>query len=135
MFGQLRRLKRFDKDDIIALEGYKAEECFILIRGRVGVFKNDILIAEFSEKGDLFGELSIILEQPRTATLVALEETDLACIKLKIDELLDYYPSVVKKIMQNLAERLAITTDDYLTSVTLLESELTRISNNSDIRK
>jgi CRP-like cAMP-binding protein len=65
----------------------------------------------------VLGELSGILNKPRTASLVALEPTKIVFIDSGLDQLIVEHPDITKKILVNLAERLAKTTDDLITAV------------------
>lgn len=101
----------FQKDQIIAVEGEPSKEIFMLVSGRVGVYKGHLLVAEFSEGGTIFGELSTILSKPRTASLVAIEETKVMILDRGIDELRVRYPEIYKNILLQLAKRVVETTD------------------------
>lgn len=68
---------------------------------------------EFSEKGMVIGEMSIILEGERTASLIAEEETVVLNLNLPMDKLIEKYPDLVKKMLVNLAERLQVLTHEY----------------------
>ena len=74
-------------------------------------------MAEFSERGVVFGELSFILNKPRTVSLIALEPTKAVHFDMPLDQLIVEYPDVTKKILVNLAERLAKTTEDFISFV------------------
>ena len=110
-------IKEYSKDDVIANEGDIEIGWYVLLKGKVGVFKREKKVAEFDKKGCVFGELSSILNTPRTASLVALEPTKVVHFKASIDHLINHYPEIAKNIMINLAERLAKTTDDLITVV------------------
>jgi CRP/FNR family transcriptional regulator, cyclic AMP receptor protein len=101
----------------ITTEGEKANGWYILLEGKIGVYKHNRQVAEFSERGSVFGELSFILNAPRTASLIALEETKAIHFDMPLDQLITEYPDVIKKILVNLAERLARTTEDYISFV------------------
>lgn len=106
-------MKIFKPGDVITREGAIDKELFILISGKIGVFKTDVKVAEFSEKGMVIGEMSIILEGERTATLIAEEETVVLNLNLPMDKLIEKYPDLVKKMLVNLAERLQVLTQEY----------------------
>ena len=106
-------MKIFKPGDVITREGAIDKELFILISGRIGVFKSEVKVAEFSEKGMVIGEMSIILEGERTASLIAEEETVVLNLNLPMDKLIEKYPDLVKKMMVNLAERLQVLTQEY----------------------
>ncbi len=106
-------MKIFKPGDVITREGAIDKELFILISGKIGVFKSEVKVAEFSEKGMVIGEMSIILEGERTASLIAEEETVVLNLNLPMDKLIEKYPDLVKKMLVNLAERLQVLTHEY----------------------
>ncbi len=105
--------KTYKPHEIIVNEGDEGLGWFILKSGRVGVFKGSLKIAEYSETGSIFGELSGILKRPRTAMLQALTTSEVVCIDCTLTELIRQQPSIARKILVNLAERLVKTTDDF----------------------
>ena len=109
---QSSSIRRYAAGHTISREGDLDFGWFILRSGRVGVFKKELQIQTFDEPGVVFGELSGILQRPRTATLVALDACELLYVTAGIDELVAHHPAVAAKIIVMLAERLAKTTDD-----------------------
>jgi CRP-like cAMP-binding protein len=105
-------IRHYARDEVISREGDEDYGWFILRRGRVGVFKGNVQIEVFYEPGMVFGELSGILRRQRTASLVALDECEVLYLTADLDELIAHHPTVVKKIVETLAERLAKTTDN-----------------------
>ncbi len=110
-------IQEYAEKQVIASEGDKEVGWYVLLKGRVGVFKHDRNVAEFSQRGVVFGELSGILNTPRTATLIALEPTQVIHFKTSLDNIIEHYPKMTKQIIINLAERLAKTTDNLITVV------------------
>lgn len=106
-------MKKFKEGDVLTLEGSKDRTLYVLIKGSIGVFKGNIQITKFTEKGTIVGELSLILRQPRSATIKALEDTSVLEIKADIEELMRKYPDILKKIIHTMATRLSDITDDY----------------------
>jgi len=106
-------MKIFKAGEVITREGANYKELFILINGKIGVFKADVKVAEFSEKGMVIGEMSIIMDGTRTATLIAEEESVVLNLNLPLDKLIEKYPDLVKKMLINLAERLQVLTNEY----------------------
>ena len=106
-------MQYFPKDYTLTREGDVDQSLFILIAGKIGIFKGDIKIAEFSSKGTIVGEMSIILKEARSATIKTLEESHIAVIKADLKELVVKHPEIAQKIIKNLAERLNKTTKDY----------------------
>ncbi len=116
----IKTKKQYARGDVIAAEGEYSFEWFILLSGSVGVFKKDVLVETFTEAGNIFGELSTILTRPRTATLKALNDTEILRMggeHTSLDDLITQYPDLTKKILVNLAERLAKTTEELWTSI------------------
>lgn len=96
---------------VIEEEGSSNGGWYVLLSGRVGVFKKDKQVAEFTTRGVVFGEISSILHRPRSARLVALEPTTVMHFNTDLDELIAHHPKVAKTILISLAERLVRTTD------------------------
>jgi CRP-like cAMP-binding protein len=104
-------MKFFKKDDVIAAEGDRAKNIFILIDGKVGIFKNNRKISELNKSGEMMGEISMILQRPHSATFKALTDCNLLTIEGELDELVKLYPDISKKLIRTLAERLADATE------------------------
>ncbi len=115
--GLIQNKKTFNKDEIITKEGDLTFQWYILISGKVGVYKGDKKINELAEPGMIFGELSGILARPRTATMRAMEDSEVTVVESSIDEVIRSNPDIANKILISLAERLTKTTDE-LWSVT-----------------
>lgn len=107
-------VKKYDSiGDTIAQMGGPADGWYILLTGKVGVFKKDFTVAEIDQRGTVFGELGCILNQPRTATLQALEPTSVLFVQMNIDEVVQKYPDFARRILIDLAERLTKTTESW----------------------
>ena len=115
-FGISGIKKYFQIGDTIASMGESAQGWYILLTGKVGVFKKDFSVAEISARGTVFGEMGGILNIPRTATLQALEPTSVLFVTMSIDDVIKKHPDFAKRIIVGLAERLAKTTDSWWSS-------------------
>lgn len=111
----------FKSGDIIIKEGDPSYGCYVLLSGKVGIYKNGSKVSETNEKGMVFGEISLILDIPRTATVIALSDTQICYFKTDLDTLITKYPSVVNKIVHNLAEQLENTTNDLSTTIKIID--------------
>jgi CRP-like cAMP-binding protein len=107
----------YETDQVIAEEGSPSLGWYVLLSGRVGVLKHGTKIAEFATRGVVFGELSSILHQPRTAQLVALEPTTAIHFDADLDQLIAHHPNVAKTMLVSLAQRLVTTTDALWSAV------------------
>jgi len=110
-------IQEYTEKQVIASEGDLEVGWYVLLKGRVGVLKHNKKIAEFSQHGIVFGELSGILNTPRTATLIALEPTKVIHFKTSLDNIIEHHPKMTKQIIISLAERLAKTTDNLITVI------------------
>lgn len=106
-------MKKFAKGDTIAREGEPGKELYILLQGRVAIYKGSIKLTEFDQKGVIIGEISVILGKKRTATIRAMDDCLMLPIPGDMDFLIAQHPELVKKMMANLAERLERTTEEY----------------------
>jgi CRP/FNR family cyclic AMP-dependent transcriptional regulator len=110
-------IQEYNEKQVIAREGDLEVGWYVLLKGKVGVFKHDKEVAEINQHGVVFGELSGILNTPRTATLIALETTKVIHFKTSLDNIIEHYPKMTKQIIISLAERLAKTTDNLITVI------------------
>ncbi len=106
-------MKFFKAEEVIAAEGEHAKNLFILVDGKIGVFKNNQKIIEFSKPGEIVGEMSLILNKPRSATIKALTDTNLLVVTGELDDIIKIYPDISKKLIKSLAERLAKVTSEH----------------------
>ena len=102
-----RYLTPFEEGKAIFLEGDDSQDLFILISGQLNVFKGNTKIAEITEKGSLFGEMSFLLKAKRTATIKA--GANVKAIRIPKDEITAFihdFPEVAGEISKLLAKRL-----------------------------
>lgn len=107
----MSKLKFYKAGISIAKEGEPAKKLFVLVDGTVGIYKNNSLITEFKKEGEIIGEMSLILNKPRTAEIRAITDVHLLEVEGELDDIVKQYPDLSKKIIHSLAERLAKTTD------------------------
>ncbi|MEO1997013.1 MAG: acetolactate synthase large subunit [Planctomycetaceae bacterium] len=65
--------RHFDDGQIVCEEGQPGQEVFIITRGSADVIRDGQKVAEIGE-GECFGELAVLADQPRTATVSATPE-------------------------------------------------------------
>ena len=63
----------YQAGETVIADGTKTGRLLILRKGIVAILKDDTEIAKVAEPGAVFGELSILLDQPHTADVCALE--------------------------------------------------------------
>ena len=107
----------YKKYDFIFNEGTYGDSAYMIDFGKVGIIsltnQNDKrkLIATL-KKDDIFGEMGLIDNKVRTATAIALEETQVSVISKKtFDYLLKHDPLALRPLIKVLSHRLRNTTN------------------------
>ena len=99
--------QKFLPDEYIFKQGEKGNKAFLLLDGRVAIEINGKKVSEISEM-EIFGEMSLILKKPRTASVRVLKPSIVLPIDEKIlGDLLGKSPPIVKSIVKQLSYRLA----------------------------
>ena len=102
--------KTFGPDDVLLTEGENDRILYILIEGEVEVLKGDFPINTVSEPGALFGEISVLLDIPHTATVKTLTPSR-AYVVERASEFLQSHTDIAYQLARLLAQRLyGITT-------------------------
>jgi CRP-like cAMP-binding protein len=95
----------------ILADGQRAGVVYILIDGEVEVLKGGFQLHVISEPGSVFGEISVLLDAPHTATVVTTAESRFYVIEEEPLEFLRSRSALALDIARLLAERLhAMTT-------------------------
>ena len=108
-------IKVFGPGEIVIREGTKGTSAFIVLSGAVEILKKsgdkEIVVATLGE-GQVFGEMGLIEDRPRSATVKAMTELKLRVISREgFNELLQKKPSVLIPIIKSLFERLRQASD------------------------
>lgn len=96
---------------VICQEGDPGDALYIVERGRVAVLKEmsdgRSTLLGYRGPGEILGEMSLVGQQPRFASLVAVEDTELLCIAAPdFPQLLDANPAISWAILNVLNDRL-----------------------------
>jgi len=91
-------------------EGETGDAAYIVLKGKVAVFieteKGSVEVAQL-KRGDVVGEISILCDVPRTASVKAVESVQtLKVTKDTFIHLLTEFPEIAIEIMRELASRL-----------------------------
>ncbi|HEY2029195.1 MAG TPA: Stp1/IreP family PP2C-type Ser/Thr phosphatase [Myxococcales bacterium] len=107
--------RHYQAGEAIIREGEPGDELFVLFRGKVSVTKGGLVIAQLKAGGH-FGEMGLVDEAPRSATVLALEET--SAIAIDRDSLLELMRrdsllavKLLWSFVQVMSERLRNTND------------------------
>lgn len=98
-------LRHYEGDDFIVREGDHGESFFVLVSGNVRVLKGaDLQIAELGP-GAFFGEISIVVNRPRRASVQAIDASSaLEISKMELDRLCEEYPHI-QEVLRRFAEQ------------------------------
>jgi CRP/FNR family transcriptional regulator, cyclic AMP receptor protein len=116
---------RLERNDTVFSEGDEADELFVVLTGRVAIAKRstdgrESLVA-LMEPGDIFGEMPLFDDEPRSATARALERSELVRVPFEaVRSELEAQPAVLWDVVALFAGRLRAT-DDALADAMLLD--------------
>jgi rhodanese-related sulfurtransferase len=105
------KTKTFPAGTVIFEEGDSGDSYYIIRSGRVRAFRRDedgveTSLAEIGP-GDGFGELSLLTDKPRTASVETLEETVLTILsKDQFERIVDKYPQVALSFVKHISKML-----------------------------
>lgn len=125
--AKLCRQRMVPKGSIIFYEDDPGTSCYIILEGKVKIVVNSAHdgrehILGIVKSGDLFGEMSLIDGKPRSATAIAVEETQVVTVQR--DEFLRvvaYTPGIALKLLGVLTRRLR-STDRHVESLAFLSA-------------
>lgn len=87
-------------------EGQAGRECFVLLEGEADVKIRGKRIAHL-EPGDIVGEMALLEQEPRIATVVTSTPVRALVLTAKsFNAMLDAAPAVARRVMRTLAHRL-----------------------------
>ena len=88
-------------------EGDRGREFFVLVEGSADVRRRNRKVNTLGS-GDFFGEIALVSQQPRTATVTTSSPVRaLVVTEQSFRSLLDRAPDVQRKVLQALADRVA----------------------------
>jgi type IV pilus assembly protein PilB len=97
----------FDDGDLIIKEGNTDRNFYQLLQGHMIIVKNGRIVGEISQPLEYFGEMSSLMDQPRTATIKSRGKS---VVKVfpgdKLRQTIEDYPDIAMKIIRSLVVRL-----------------------------
>lgn len=93
---------------VLTREGGPGREFFVVVEGKAKVTLRGKKMAEFGP-GQFFGEMSLLDQGPRSATVTALTPMKVYVLDSRsFSTLLDKHPAVARKILRALAQRIRV---------------------------
>jgi len=102
------KVKKYQKGERIISRGDPGRHLYIILAGKVEVLSGDDLHMAFLEKGDVFGEMSLLSGDPVGATVGAVEPTPILYLHSRdFRQVLNQHPPLQMYFARLLAKRLA----------------------------
>ena len=113
----LATIRSFPRNTIIISEGDDSDSMYVVLSGKVKVYLSDDegkeIIINILKEGDYFGELALLDESPRSASVMTLEDSKLAVLsKAAFEECLKSNPEIALEVIKGLSARLRNLTDN-----------------------
>lgn len=109
--------KSYAKNTVIINEGDVSDSLYVILSGRVKVFLSDEegkeVILNTQGAGDYFGELALIDEEPRSASVMTLDDSKLSIVsKRDFEGCLVSHPQIALRVIKGLTKRLRNLTEN-----------------------
>ncbi|CUM52457.1 unnamed protein product [Debaryomyces tyrocola] len=102
------RFKVYRPKEYVIRKGEPSESMYWIMSGTVGISDGESIQAELG-RGSFFGEVGVIFNRPRTATVVARSKVVVGVLESEaLNFVLQYYPSIERKIRDEAQGRLAL---------------------------
>lgn len=105
-----KSIERYHDNQVIFCEHEYGDKAYVILKGNVRITKfvngNEVLLAVLKE-GDIFGEMSILENKPRSATATAVGETELMYVKREnFEAMVHTRPEIATRIIELLSDRI-----------------------------
>ena len=115
--AELATIRSFPRNTIIISEGDDSDSMYVVLSGKVKVYLSDDegkeIIINILKDGDYFGELALLDESPRSASVMTQEDSKLAVLsKTAFEDCLKTNPSIALEVIKGLSARLRNLTDN-----------------------
>jgi CRP/FNR family cyclic AMP-dependent transcriptional regulator len=117
---KVSRLRRFEAGETIIPEGAFDTYLYVLLAGVVEVVKQGTIIATLNAPGEIFGELSILNCEARSASVVTISKTSCLAVdasfleNLLPDDRVPIHAAVYKVFAEIVSRRLRATSEDLM---------------------
>ncbi|MDB5560655.1 MAG: cyclic nucleotide-binding protein [Hyphomicrobiales bacterium] len=104
-----QKIVTFAPGDVLLPEGGRLGQLFVLVDGEVDVIREETQVTHVDEPGSIFGEMSVLLDMPHSATVKALSAVRAYVINDAL-KFLEQRPEIAIQVATLLARRLYYTT-------------------------
>jgi|TARA_Y100000994_G_scaffold239625_1_gene233425 CRP-like cAMP-binding protein len=105
-FGETTKLLLIE-DEKLFEQGDDGDKAYMIVAGRLAVFVDNIKVGSMSD-GEVFGELALLLNQKRSATIISITPTELIEIdKNGLEKIIESASDNTKKMIYQLCEALS----------------------------
>ena len=103
-------IRSYPKDTMLFAEGESGPELYIIQKGSIRITKivddNEVLLA-LLQSGDIFGEMALLDNKPRSASAIANEDSVLMAVnRANFKGMVVEQPKVISRLTSSLAERI-----------------------------
>jgi CRP-like cAMP-binding protein len=103
-------IRQYPKDTMLFAEGESGPELYIIQKGSIRITKivndNEVLLA-LLKSGDIFGEMALLENKPRSASAIANEDSVLMAVnRANFKGMVVEQPKVISRLTSSLAERI-----------------------------
>ena len=102
-------LQQFPAGSVLIPEGGKLNTLFVLRDGEIEVSRDGLVVSTVTQRGAIFGEMSVLLDIPHSATVRALTDVEVFVITDAVNVLAER-PHLMLQLARLLARRVHATT-------------------------
>lgn len=108
--AQYFKIHKFNASDIVIRKGAPVSNFYIIVKGSVNVINKVGISISTLKQGDVFGEMSLICNDPVSATIQVCEPTAILYIDRKnFLKILEQYPAIQLYFTRLMAKRLSMS--------------------------
>ena len=114
--GRVALVRRYAPRETVVSQGDDSGDLFAVLSGRLKVTWNDAeggeVLLSILEGGDVFGEIALLDDQPRSATVTAMEKCELLVVERRgFRALLTAVPALALNLLRVMSRRLRDLSD------------------------
>jgi CRP-like cAMP-binding protein len=124
-FGEVAREREYPKNSVILFEDDPGDALYIVATGQVKVVLigedgREVILSVLSD-GDFFGEMALIDDEPRSAHVIAMKDSQLLVLRREdFQAQLEHHPKIALKLLRVLVQRLR-RADEKIGGLVLLD--------------